>query len=181
MCNLTFTAIDVETANADPSSICQIGIVRVCDGEIKDQMSMLVNPEQSFNSANVGLHGISGATVENSVTLPQLYIRLRRLLEGAVLVSHTPFDRVALKEAMFRYGLELFHAAWLDSAEVARLAWPATYRRRSWSLAAVATDLGIIFRHHDAAEDARASAEIVLHACKLTGLDIDGWLERCRR
>ena len=56
--NLTFNAIDVETANADPSSICQIGIVRIRDGKIKEFRSSLVNPEMRFNPANVGLHGI---------------------------------------------------------------------------------------------------------------------------
>ena len=53
MNNLTFNAIDVETANADPSSICQIGIVCVRAGEIKEQLSVLVNPEQRFNPSNV--------------------------------------------------------------------------------------------------------------------------------
>ncbi len=33
--NLTFNAIDVETANSSPASICQIGIVRVVDGALK--------------------------------------------------------------------------------------------------------------------------------------------------
>ena len=65
--NLTFNAIDVETANADPSSICQIGIVRFCDGKIREQLSMLINPEQSFNSANVRLHGISRLRKNDSV------------------------------------------------------------------------------------------------------------------
>ena len=55
--------------------------------------------------------------------------------------------------------------------------WPHRYRRR-WSLSLIAGDLGIDFRHHDAAEDARAAGEIVLHACRHTGVDIDGWLER---
>ncbi|HEY5510017.1 MAG TPA: hypothetical protein VIK10_03225 [Prolixibacteraceae bacterium] len=31
---LTFTAIDFETANPDPWSICQVGLVRVEDGII---------------------------------------------------------------------------------------------------------------------------------------------------
>ena len=178
MGNLTFNAIDVETANADPSSICQIGVVRVRAGEIKEQLSVLVNPEQGFNSANVRLHGISEATIKGSQTLPQLDTRLRRLLEGMVLVCHTTFDRVALDRAMERYGLEPIRAIWLDSAAIARRAWPNNYRRRGWSLAAIAGDLGIAFQHHDAAEDARASGEIVLRACQHTGLDIDGWLER---
>ena len=34
---LTFNAIDVETANADRASICQIGIVHVREGEIADR------------------------------------------------------------------------------------------------------------------------------------------------
>ena len=177
MNNLTFNAIDVETANADPSSICQIGIVCVRAGEIKEQLSVLVNPEQRFNPSNVRLHGISEAAVRDSETLPQVYARLRHLLEGAVLVSHTTFDRVALDGAMDRYGLKPIRAIWLDSAAIARRAWPDHYRRGGWSLAAVAGNLGITFQHHDAVEDARASGEIVLRACQHTGLDIDGWME----
>ena len=46
---LTFNAIDVETANADRASICQIGIVHVRDGEIEDRWQTLVNPEDWFD------------------------------------------------------------------------------------------------------------------------------------
>ena len=177
MSNLTFNAIDVETANSDPSSICQIGIVRVRGGVIKDQLSVLVNPEGPFNEFNVRLHGIDHYAVAGSDVLPLLEARLRRMLEGTVLVSHTGFDRTALNRAMERYGLKPVRATWLDSSMVARRAWPQRYRYR-WNLAAIAGDLGIAFRHHDAAEDARAAGEIVLRACQHTGLDIDGWLKR---
>ena len=37
----TFNAIDVETANADRASICQIGIVQVRDGKIRDRWQTL--------------------------------------------------------------------------------------------------------------------------------------------
>lgn len=177
MDNLTFNAIDVETANLDPSSICQIGIVSVRHGIIKGQTSFLVDPEAQFNDFNVRLHGIGQDTVRVAETLPQLERRLRRLLEGTVLVSHTGFDRIAMDGAMERYGLRPLRASWLDSAMVARRAWPQKYRRH-WNLAAIAGDLGIAFRHHDAAEDARAAGEIVLRASLHTGLDIDGWLRR---
>ena len=114
MGDLTFNVIDVETANANPSSICQIGIVRVRASEIKEQLSILVNPEVRFNSFNVELHGISEGTVKDSQTLPQLEARLRRLLDGVVLVSHTAFDRVSLDGAMEKYGLERVRTTWLD-------------------------------------------------------------------
>ena len=175
--NLTFNAIDVETANSDPSSICQIGIVSVRNGEIKGPLAVLVNPEGPFNEFNVRLHGIDHDAVAGSEVLPCLEVQLRWMLEGTVLVSHTGFDRRAMDGAMERYGLRPLRARWLDSAMVARRAWPQRYRRR-WNLAVIAGDLGIAFRHHDAAEDARAAAEIVLRACWHTGLDIDGWLNR---
>ena len=100
MSNLTFNAIDVETANSDPSSICQIGIVQVRGGAIKGQLSVLVNPEAPFSDFNVRIHGIDLFAVRDSKTLPFLESRLRRLLEGTVLVSHTSFDRRALDGAM---------------------------------------------------------------------------------
>ena len=180
MSNLTFNAIDVETANADPSSICQIGIVHVRDGAIKGQLSVLVNPEAQFSDYNVRLHGIGHNTVKDSQALPGLEARLRRLLEGTVLVSHTGFDRRAMDGAMERYGLRPLRAIWLDSAIVARRAWPQRYRRK-WNLALIAGELGISFRHHDAAEDARAAGEIVLRACRCTETDIDWWLRQVQR
>ena len=178
MGNLTFNAIDVETANADPSSICQIGIVCIRAGTITESLSILVNPEVRFNSFNVSIHGISEGMVKNSRILPQIQAKLRRVVEDSVLVSHTPFDRVALNRAMDRYGLDAIRTTWLDSAKIARISWPERYGRRGWNLANIARDLGIAFRHHDAVEDARAAGEIVLHACRHTGLDIDGWLAR---
>ena len=176
MNNLTFNAIDVETANADPGSICQIGVVCVRGGEIVESHSILVNPEVRFNPSNIRLHGISEDMVKDSETLPQVQAKLRRAVEGIVLVSHTPFDREALARAMDRYGLERVSATWLDSAMIAQRAWPRRFPRGRRSLAVIAGDLGIAFKHHDAVEDARAAGEIVLRACRHTGLDINGWL-----
>ena len=176
--NLTFNAIDVETANADPGSVCQIGVVCIRGGEIVESHSILVNPEVPFNPSNIRLHGIDKDTVKESRTLPQVQAKLRHRIEGMVLVSHTPFDRVALDRAMHRYGIDAIRATWLDSAAIARSAWPERYRRTGWNLANVAGDLDIAFRHHDAVEDARAASEIVLRACLHTGLDIDGWSAR---
>ena len=177
---LTFNAIDVETANADRASICQIGIVHVQDGEIRDQWQTLINPEDWFDPWNVSIHGIDGDTVGNSPTLPEVREELRCRLRGSVLVSHTSFDRVAFERAMTRYDLEQLQATWLDSARIVRRAWPDRYGARGWGLKNVANDLGISFDHHDALEDARAAAEIVLHACAVRELEIDGWLQRVK-
>ena len=175
---LTFNAIDVETANADRASICQIGIVHVREGKIEDQWQTLVNPETSFDAMNVSIHGIAPDDVRHSPKLPEIRGELRDRLRGSVLVSHTAFDRVAFERAMTRYGLEQLRVTWLDSAMVVRRSWPENYGRSGYGLKNVANDFDIRFKHHDALEDARAAAEIMLLACAHAETDIEGWLRR---
>lgn len=175
---LTFNSVDVETANADRASICQIGIVHVRDGEIADEWCSLVNPQDWFDPWNVLIHGIDENDVKHSPTLPMVRSELRSRLRGSILVSHTSFDRVAFERAMTRYKLEQLRVTWLDSARIVRRAWPQAYGRSGYGLKNVAKDLNISFRHHNALEDARAAARIVLHACAATDTDIEGWLRR---
>lgn len=170
---MAFHSLDVETANADPSSICEIGIVHSCGGVIRAEWSTLVDPGVTFNPENTALHGIDARTVRSAPTIPQLYESLARLLGATVVVSHTDFDRLALDGALRRHGLPVIAAEWRDSATVARRAWPSSRTTRGWGLAVLAARLGIEFRHHVAVEDARAAAEIVLRAHSETGSEFD--------
>ena len=178
MANLTFNAIDVETANRTRASICQIGVAQVQVGKIKQAASLLVNPEEPFESFQTGIHGINEETVSEAETMLSIHPKLYRLIEGTPLASHSQFDKQALEKAASKYGLTMPEIRWLDTGRVARTAWPDRYDGNGWGLKKIAADLGITFLHHDAAEDARAAAEILLHACRHTGLDVDDWLEQ---
>ena len=178
MGNLTFNAIDVETANRTRASICQIGIAQVQEGRISQAASFLVNPEEPFESFQTSIHGINEEAVSEAETMLSIHPQLCRLIEGAPLASHSQFDRQALEKASSKYGLRMPEIRWLDTGRVARTAWPDRYDKNGWGLKKIAEDLGITFLHHDAAEDARAAAEILLHACRHTGLDVDDWLEQ---
>ena len=87
--NSTFNAIDVETANERPYSICQIGIVQVRIGRIATSRSFTVDPQEPFRTFNVRLHGIGPQHVRGCPALPRLDAELRCLLERTPLVSHT--------------------------------------------------------------------------------------------
>lgn len=173
-----FRAVDVETANADRSSICQIGIVDVCDGQVVGQWQTLIDPEGWFDAFNTGLHGIDANAVQGKPTFPEVHDELHDKLTGCVVVSHSAFDRIAISRAADRYRLPQPSVRWLDSALVARRAWPDRYARRGYGLQNIARDLGIQYRPHDALEDARAAAEVVLHACAACGLNIEDWSAR---
>lgn len=172
---LSFIAIDVETANENPASICQIGIAQVANGRLQPPTSLLINPQTPFREFNTNLHGITEAAVRNAPPLPAVYPQLMRRLSRQIIVSHTTFDRAALSAAAARYGLPPMRQPWLDSAQIARKAWPNKYRRR-WNLKLIAADLGITFQHHNAAEDARAAAEIILAACRHRQVPLTHWL-----
>ena len=177
----TFACIDVETANCERDSICQIGLATVRDGSIAETWSTLVNPQDWFDPWNEGIHGISEAMVADAPTFPQIRDDLYGRLSHHVAISHTSFDRVAIERAAEKHYLDPPYVIWLDSARIARRAWPDRFGQSGYGLGNVARELGIDFRHHDALEDARAAAEVVLRACAETGLDIDGWLERVKQ
>ena len=55
---MRFVAIDIETANPDMSSICQIGIAEFYDGNLIGEWSTLIDPEDYFDEVNISIHGI---------------------------------------------------------------------------------------------------------------------------
>lgn len=173
--------VDVETANPDLESICQIGIVSIDDSVVQGQWQSLVNPEDYFDEFNIYIHGIDETAVDGAPTFSELYSTVASLLTRTIVVSHTHFDRVSLHRACERYGLSPIECEWLDSARVVRCAWPDRYARSGYSLSNVALDLGIEYRAHDALEDARAASQVLLHAINETGLGLAEWLIRVQR
>ena len=169
---MDFNTIDVETANRDFASICQIGIVQVRRGQVVNCWKSLVDPQDDFDPFNVRIHGIDENMVRGSPLLPDLLSDLKQMLIGTYTVSHTSFDRKALDRALLLYQCESLPIFWLDSVKIARHAWPG---RQTYKLSALAAGFGIAFRHHDALEDARVVAELMIMACSDTGYDMPSW------
>lgn len=176
---MSFIAVDVETANSDLSSICQIGVACFTDGSLGDTWKSLINPKDSFDPINVAIHGIDEETVRLSPTWKQVYPKVVQFLQGNIVVSHTAFDRVAIHRACEKNNEDAFECQWLDSAKVVRRTWPM-FARSGYGLAPVACYLGISFRHHDALEDACCSGKILQRAIAESGLSVSEWLERVR-
>jgi DNA polymerase-3 subunit epsilon len=177
---LNFVALDVETANADMASICQIGIAKFTEGQLAEEWSTLINPEDYFDYINIDIHGITEESVKDSPTFPEIINTLDLLLKNTICVSHTHFDRVSIVRAFEKYNLVAIETVWLDSARVARRTWEEC-AWGGYGLANVCEKIGYSFRHHDALEDAKASGQILLAAINKTGLDIEEWLKRVKQ
>ncbi len=172
-----FTAIDLETANPDAFSICQIGIGRFHDGELADEWMTYIDPEAKFNRDNISIHGITQAAVQGWPKLPDVAERLHEMLDGRIVVSHSQFDRVALEQAFDRRDIARLDCKWLDSAKIAQRAWEG-FARRGFGLENLCRILGYRYQRHDALGDAKAAGMVVLAAVEQTGIDLYQWLQQ---
>ncbi|MEP3297590.1 MAG: exonuclease domain-containing protein [Pseudoruegeria sp.] len=164
-----FIALDVETANQSRRSICQIGLAGIAtDGKLRTTGS-LINPEEQFDAMNIGIHGIRPHMVANAPRFDEVLQEWRAHLERFPLIQHSTFDKSAMDGACAYYDLPALRSNWLNSVTIARRAWPEFKGNGGHGLANLKDELKLTFDHHDAIEDARAAAQIVLLAEKITG------------
>lgn len=160
---IAFTAIDFETANGFRGSPCAVGLTKVRDGRIVEEASWLMRPPQGhdhFDSRNIAIHGITSGMVADSPRFGDLFPEIGGFIGSDVIVAHNAaFDLGVIRSAL----------------EVSALAGPAwdyactvvlsrkSYSLPSYSLPFVAEAAGVpLLTHHDAVEDARACAGIMI-------------------
>ena len=172
-----FFALDVETANADMSSICQVGIVEFQDGKVVKQWGTLINPVSYFDPFNVSIHGITEKMVQNAPRFPTIHAQIQQSVKDAVVVTHMPFDQTSLHRASQLHKLPPISCTWLDSARIVRRHWEQ-FSQSGYKLSNITRHLGIDYKAHDAVEDARAAGEVVLKAMEQSNQSLEEWLER---
>jgi len=165
---LNFTAIDFETANERPDSVCSMGIVLVRDGQIADKRYRLIRPpDLRFSPRNIEVHGITPEEVRHEPQFYRFWNAIRPMLEESPVIAHNAgFDIGVLQAVLERYRLDFPTLEYSCSLRMARRAWKGM---PSYGLGALADYFGYRFEHHHALEDAEMCAKIVLNACDVTG------------
>ncbi len=169
---MNFIAIDVETANANLSSICQIGLAFFEDGKIINTWETLINPEEEFDPINISIHGIDTSDVKNAPTFSDVIEEFKVLVNDNILVSHMSFDRVAIYRAFEKINYEQLNSSWIDSAMVVRRTWN-DLSKKGYGLANVAKKLDIKFEHHNALEDAKTCGIILVKALEELSMNLE--------
>lgn len=175
----SFVSIDVETANTDAASICQIGMARFKDGEIIDSFNRLVNPETHFLPINISIHGIKPDDVKSAPRFFELFDEVNEWLLPNIVTSHSYFDRSAIFRAIKRDLLPEPQYQWLDATTIIRRTWKE-FAQRGYGLGNLARHFEIEFSHHDACEDARVSGEILVRAIRESDKSIEDWRDILR-
>jgi len=165
----TFAAIDFETATAERSSACAVGLLVVDDWKAVDGGSWLIQPPGNrYDAFNTMIHGISASSTADSPSFAEVWPEIESRIDGRLVVAHnTAFDMSVLRQSAGVTGLELAETRFACTYRLARSTWPD---RWSYKLNNLADDFGIELDHHDALSDASAAAELVTHICNAHGV-----------
>lgn len=147
-----FTAIDFETAQGKRWSICQVGLVRVENGEVKEQLSILVQPPENFyHYKNIEIHGIAPEDTANAPTFDKVWKQIEPYISNQNVVAHNGpgFDFNCLRQTLEFYKLEM-----------PNFNGHCTYRIYGANLASLCKAHKINLNHHNALSDAMACAEL---------------------
>ena len=155
----TFTAIDFETAHGKRWSICQVGLVRVENGLITDELSILVQPPNNYYwDWFIDIHGITPETTRNAPTFASVWHLIEPYIKNQNVVAHCgfSFDFNVLAKTLEYYELP-----------VPVYEKYCTYRIYKDNLFSLCRQFQIALNHHEALSDARACANLfLLHLIK---------------
>ena len=157
----TFAAIDFETANQHPSSVCSVGIVIVRNGIITNKIYRLIRPEPEWYSFTQ-VHGLTAEDTAKEQVFPFVWKEIEPKIAGLPLVAHNSrFDEGCLRAAHKIYQMDYpdyeFHCTCRASRKVFGKSLP------NHQLHTVSAHCGFdLTNHHHALADAEACAEIAM-------------------
>jgi DNA polymerase-3 subunit epsilon len=175
--SLDFTAVDFQTANSHPASVCAVGLVRIRDGQVAGKSGGLVRPPTGlgeFTDYQISLHGI---TAEMAATAPlwrKVAAWITQYVGSDVFICHNAtFAIGVLRNACAADAMPLPTADFLCTALMARQA----FRLPSYRLPFVADKCGIeLTGRHQVLINARGAALIAVTLARRHGATNPGEL-----
>jgi DNA polymerase-3 subunit epsilon len=156
-----FAAIDFETANSDPSSVCSVGVVIVRNRMITERIYELIKPEPEWYAYwNTRIHGLTERDTMNAPTFDKVWWKIESRIEDLPLVAHNSvFDERCLKSAFKIYQMTYPDYVFHCTCRAARKVFGKTLPDHR--LHTVAAHCGYdLQNHHHALADAEACAVI---------------------
>ena len=158
-----FAAIDFETANEQPSSVCSVGVVVVRGGEIADSFYSLIHPEPEYYQWFCRrVHGLGPEDTYDAPVFPDVWAKVEPLIEGLPLVAHNArFDEGCLKAVFRVYRMDYPDYQFFYTLRASRMIFGPILPNHQLQTVAAACGYNLT-QHHHALADAEACARIAL-------------------
>lgn len=160
--NMNFIALDFETANHYRKSICSIGLVKVENGVIVDEFYSLVKPTPfNFEPLLTKIHGLTEVDCLNAPEFKYLWPSVSSWFHNQIILGHNvSFEKSVLKHLSLEHQIDFKVMDFLCTLNIARKLLPELDNHK---LPKIYNHLfNKKMRHHNALEDARATAEIMI-------------------
>ena len=158
-----FAAIDFETANECPSSVCSVGVMVVRGGEVVDKFYSLIHPEPEYYQWFCQqVHGLSEEDTDDAPVFPKVWAQIEPLIEGLPLVAHNArFDEGCLKAVFRVYQMDYPDYVFYDTLWASRQHFGKSLPNHQLQTVAAACGYDLT-QHHHAMADAEACAMIAM-------------------
>ncbi len=165
---LTFVAVDFETADPKRDSACAVALVKVRKGRIVDRLAHLIRPPRREITLS-WVHGLVWEDVREAPRFKDLWPEIEPFCDDVDFFAahNAPFDRSVLKACCAAAGLAPPKQPFLCTCKVARQMLGTKHAK----LPDVCAALHIPLQHHQAESDAEACARIVIVAEKRMGAE----------
>ena len=177
-----FIAIDFETANQKPSSVCSVGVVMVRDGQMVDLFYSLIQPEPNYyNYWCQRVHGLSQSDTDDAPVFSKVWQLLEEKIADVFFpdqlafdnrrdqiatipfVAHNArFDEGCLKAVFRVYQMDYPDYRFYDTLTAARRQFGHSLPNHQLHTVAAACGYDLQ-NHHHALADAEACAAIALY------------------
>ncbi|MBD5458672.1 MAG: 3'-5' exonuclease [Lachnospiraceae bacterium] len=155
----SYVSLDLETTGLNPKQdkIIEIGMVKVCAGEITAQMETFVNPGRALEQRITELTGIIDEQLEDAPDIAEVLPEMFDFIGDNVLLGHSVlFDYSFVKKAAVNQRL-VFEKKGIDTLSLARTFLPEL---KSRGLAFLCEHFGIEHSAHRALPDAKATSAL---------------------
>ena len=163
---MNFVTIDFETADYSRKSACSVGMVKYQDGKEIDTFYSLIRPPELYILPKfTAIHGLTIEDVKGAPTFEELWkYKITNFIGNIPLAAHNAnFDMGVLLAALEWYELFKPTLHYFCSLQLARRTWPSM---KSHALATLAEEFGIIYKEHNALDDAQTCGKIILLAAE---------------
>nr|HML46219.1 exonuclease domain-containing protein [Clostridia bacterium] len=166
-CHDDVVVLDFETTGLNPKAdrIIEIGAVRIHNGQIVSELSLMVNPQRPLPDKIVEITGITDVMLRDAKPFEEHVRELLDFLGDAPVAAHNAsFDVAFLQNELDRCG-HAWNQPVIDTLAFARKLYPTL---KSHRLGALCKHLGISLKNaHRAVHDARATAKLLLQLMAL--------------